>query len=168
MSGGYSLGLYGLCWAAGMPQHGSRVWWKSALATCAYLCVPRLHAHSICQLTALPAAFIRSSHACITPGSRGYGAELLTFGVVCLCWRLLCSCSIPTSRLVLKAKPFSCATARQHIASQLEAAGVAAWRFDLLPLTASTQVSGRAIWCLICGHISCQAPSMRVSASANM
>jgi predicted O-linked N-acetylglucosamine transferase (SPINDLY family) len=49
-------------------------------------------------------------------------------------------CSIPTSRLVLKAKPFSCATARQHIASQLEAAGVAAWRFDLLPLTASTQV----------------------------
>jgi hypothetical protein len=41
---------------------------------------------------------------------------------------------------VLKAKPFSCATARQHIASQLEAAGVAAWRFDLLPLTASTQV----------------------------
>jgi hypothetical protein len=41
---------------------------------------------------------------------------------------------------VLKAKPFSCTTAKQHVAAQLEAAGVASWRFDLLPLAASTQV----------------------------
>jgi predicted O-linked N-acetylglucosamine transferase (SPINDLY family) len=46
--------------------------------------------------------------------------------------------SVPASRLVLKAKPFACPTARQHVASQLAAAGVAAWRFDLLPLAAST------------------------------
>ena len=72
-----------------------------------------------------------------------FPVPLLTHHVVLhLLFRTLSACSIPTSRLVLKAKPFSCSTARQHIAAQLEAAGVAAWRFDLLPLTASTQVGG--------------------------
>jgi hypothetical protein len=47
-------------------------------------------------------------------------------------------CSVPASRLVLKAKPFSCPAARHHVMAQLAAAGVAAWRVDLLPLTAGT------------------------------
>jgi hypothetical protein len=47
-------------------------------------------------------------------------------------------CSVPASRLVLKAKPFSCPAARHHVMAQLASAGVAAWRVDLLALTAGT------------------------------
>ncbi|WIA22301.1 hypothetical protein OEZ85_004618 [Tetradesmus obliquus] len=79
----------------------------------------------------LPAA----SNGFVTFGSFNNLAKI-TPQVLALWGRILNS--VPASRLVLKAKPFSCPAARHHVMGQLAAAGVAAWRVDLLPLTAGT------------------------------
>jgi hypothetical protein len=48
---------------------------------------------------------------------------VLTALGLCVCVMIIYVHSVPASRLVLKAKPFSCAAARHHVMSQLELAG---------------------------------------------
>ncbi|CAK0734281.1 hypothetical protein CVIRNUC_000409 [Coccomyxa viridis] len=45
--------------------------------------------------------------------------------------------AVPSSRLLLKNKPFACASAKAHVLSQFAAAGIDTARVDLLPLAAA-------------------------------
>lgn len=42
--------------------------------------------------------------------------------------------ALPTSRLLLKNKPFACSAARQHVTQLFVKEGIAADRIDLMPL----------------------------------
>ena len=42
--------------------------------------------------------------------------------------------AVPTSRLLIKNKPFACPTAREHVLQQFVQLDIAAHRIDLLPL----------------------------------
>ena len=59
----------------------------------------------------------------------------ITDAVLALWARVLAA--VPASRLVLKNKPFACSQTRALWMARLAAAGIEAWRVDLLPLAPS-------------------------------
>ncbi|BDA40757.1 probable UDP-N-acetylglucosamine-peptide N-acetylglucosam [Coccomyxa sp. Obi] len=93
-----------------------------------FLCyTPAIDAPPVAPLPAAAAGFVTfgsfNNLAKITPRVMAVWARILN--------------ALPSSRLVLKNKPFACTSARSHVLGQLQAAGVDGSRVDLLPLAAA-------------------------------
>ena len=64
--------------------------------------------------------------------------------------------AVPSSRFLLKNKPFACPAAREHVVQLFVRKGIAAHRIDLLPLAAANAgqtpllLLSRAALCRVC------------------